>query len=174
MKEIIILLMQFRQVMDKYLVQDRSTGDIFETLQFMYMMISATLFAQYPKDKRMSYVKKYYDAVSKFKINIPTPVMGQLFVLLYVSLLVAFLSILMILCLPFLVVIWTHYTVMLHKEQTLASTLEGFEESTKIRGGEIQHTGVIPFLKNLKQRLDVAHKTELEGDQQRHTSQSGI
>ena len=41
-----------RQVMDKYLVQDRSTGDIFETPQFMYMMISATLFAQYPKDKR--------------------------------------------------------------------------------------------------------------------------
>ena len=55
-----------RQVMDKYLVQDRSTGDIFETPQFMYMMISATLFAEYPKDKRMSYVKKYYDAVSKF------------------------------------------------------------------------------------------------------------
>ena len=38
-----------RQVMDKYLVQDRSTGEIFETPQFMYMMISATLFAQYPK-----------------------------------------------------------------------------------------------------------------------------
>ena len=65
-----------RQVMDKYLVQDRSTGDIFETPQFMYMMISATLFAQYSKDKRMNYIKKYYDAVSKFKINIPTPVMA--------------------------------------------------------------------------------------------------
>ena len=39
----------------------------------MYMMISATLFAKYPKNKRMSYVKKYYDAISKFKINIPTP-----------------------------------------------------------------------------------------------------
>ena len=46
-----------RQVMDKYLVQDRSTGEIFETPQFMYMMISATLFAQYPKDTRLSYVK---------------------------------------------------------------------------------------------------------------------
>ena len=42
----------------------------------MYMMISATLFAKYPKAKRMSYVKKYYDAISKFKINIPTPVMA--------------------------------------------------------------------------------------------------
>ena len=45
---------------------------IYETPQFMYMMISATLFANYPKNKRMSYVKKYYDAISQFKINIPT------------------------------------------------------------------------------------------------------
>ena len=66
-----------RQVMDKYLVQDRSTGEIFETPQFMYMMISATLFAKYPKESRLQYVKKYYDAISKFKINIPTPVMDQ-------------------------------------------------------------------------------------------------
>ena len=65
-----------RQVIDKYLVQDRSTGEMFETPQFMYMLISATIFAQYPKNKRMSYVKKYYDAISKFKINIPTPVMA--------------------------------------------------------------------------------------------------
>ena len=47
-----------RQVMDKYLVQDRSTGEIFETPQFMYMMISATLFAKYPKESRLQYVKK--------------------------------------------------------------------------------------------------------------------
>ena len=65
-----------RQVIDKYLVQDRSTGQMFETPQFMYMLISATIFAQYPKNKRMSYVKKYYDAISQFKINIPTPVMA--------------------------------------------------------------------------------------------------
>ena len=61
-----------RQVLDKYLVQDRSTNIIYETPQFMYMMIAATLFAKYPKERRMSYVKKYYDAVSTFKINIPT------------------------------------------------------------------------------------------------------
>ena len=65
-----------RQVIDKYLVQDRSNGQIFETPQFMYMMIAATVFAQYPKNKRMSYVKKYYDAIATFKINIPTPVMA--------------------------------------------------------------------------------------------------
>ena len=65
-----------RQVIDKYLVQDRSTGEVFETPQFMYMMISATYLQNIPKAKRMSYVKKYYDAISKFKINIPTPVMA--------------------------------------------------------------------------------------------------
>ena len=65
-----------RQVVDKYLVQDRSSGALYETPQDMYMMIAATLFANYPKKTRMSYVKKYYDAVSTFKINIPTPVMA--------------------------------------------------------------------------------------------------
>ena len=65
-----------RQVVDKYLVQDRSTGDVFETPQFMYMMIAATMFAKYPKETRIDYVRKYYDAISKHKINIPTPVMG--------------------------------------------------------------------------------------------------
>jgi ribonucleotide reductase alpha subunit len=65
-----------RQVVDKYLVQDRSTGQLYETPQDMYMMIAATLFAEYPKNKRMSYVKRYYDAISQFKINIPTPVMA--------------------------------------------------------------------------------------------------
>ena len=53
-----------RQVIDKYLVQDRSNGEVFETPQFMYMMISATVFTDYPKEKRMTYVKKYYDSIS--------------------------------------------------------------------------------------------------------------
>jgi ribonucleoside-diphosphate reductase alpha chain len=65
-----------RQICDKYLVQDRSSGQIYETPQDMYMMIAATLFADYPTKTRMSYVKKYYDAISLHKINIPTPVMA--------------------------------------------------------------------------------------------------
>ena len=65
-----------RQVVDKYLVQDRSTGKVYETPQFMYMMIALTIFAEYPKETRMSYVRRYYDAISKHKINIPTPIMA--------------------------------------------------------------------------------------------------
>jgi len=64
---------QFR---GKYLVQNRASGEIFETPQVAYMMISATLFAKYPPETRMSYVKAYYDAISTFKISLPTPVMA--------------------------------------------------------------------------------------------------
>src|SRR6056300_1428618 len=65
-----------RQVVDKYLVQDRSSGETFETPQYMYMMIALTIFSEYPKETRMSYVKRYYDAISKHKINIRTPIMA--------------------------------------------------------------------------------------------------
>ena len=64
---------QFR---GKYLVQNRATGKIFETPQVAYMMIAATLFSKYPAETRMSYVKAYYDAISTFKISLPTPVMA--------------------------------------------------------------------------------------------------
>ena len=64
---------QFR---GKYLVQNRATGEIFETPQVAYIMIAATLFANYPAETRMRYVKEYYDAISKFKISLPTPVMA--------------------------------------------------------------------------------------------------
>jgi ribonucleoside-diphosphate reductase alpha chain len=64
---------QFR---GKYLVQNRATGKIYETPQVAYMMIAATLFSKYPAETRMSYVKAYYDAISTFKISLPTPVMA--------------------------------------------------------------------------------------------------
>ena len=64
-----------QQIVDKYLVQDRSSGAIFETPQFMYMLIAMTLFQNYG-EKRLDYVKRYYDAISQFKINIPTPIMA--------------------------------------------------------------------------------------------------
>ena len=65
-----------RQVADKYLVQDRSTGRVYETPQQMYIMIAVTLFSEYPTETRLDYVRRYYDAISRHKINIPTPVMA--------------------------------------------------------------------------------------------------
>ncbi len=66
---------QFR---GKYLVQNRVTGEIFETPQIAYMMISATLFQNYSKETRLKYVKDFYDAISNFDISLPTPIMAGL------------------------------------------------------------------------------------------------
>ena len=64
---------QFR---GKYLVQDRSTKTIYETPQMLYMMIGATLFADYPEESRIKWVKEFYDAVSQFYVSLPTPIMA--------------------------------------------------------------------------------------------------
>jgi ribonucleoside-diphosphate reductase alpha chain len=62
----------------KYLRKDRVTGELYETPQFLYMFISATIFMSYPKNKRMEYVRDYYDAISTYEISLPTPIMAGL------------------------------------------------------------------------------------------------
>ena len=68
-----VAMEQFR---GKYLVQNRATGEIFETPQITYMLIAATLFGEYPAETRLQYVKDYYDAISTFDLSLPTPVMA--------------------------------------------------------------------------------------------------
>jgi ribonucleoside-diphosphate reductase alpha chain len=65
-----------KQLEGKYLVQNRVTGEIYESAQFLYMLVAACLFANYEKEIRMDYVKRFYDATSKFKISLPTPIMA--------------------------------------------------------------------------------------------------
>ena len=60
----------------KYLIQNRVTGEIFETPQMAYMLIAATLFQSYDKAVRLSWIKKYYDHASLGNISLPTPVMS--------------------------------------------------------------------------------------------------
>jgi ribonucleoside-diphosphate reductase alpha chain len=60
----------------KYLIQNRVTGEIFETPQMAYMLIAATLFQSYDKAIRLSWIKKYYDHASLGDISLPTPVMS--------------------------------------------------------------------------------------------------
>ncbi len=64
------------QMRKKYLVQNRKTKEIFESFQFPYILVSALLFAKYPKAERMSFVKKYYDYTSQHFISLPTPIMA--------------------------------------------------------------------------------------------------
>lgn len=64
------------QLTGKYLCQNRVTGEIYETPQTAYMLIAMTLFMEYPSENRLDYVKRFYDAVSQFKISLPTPIMA--------------------------------------------------------------------------------------------------
>ena len=138
-----------RQVVDKYLCQDRSSGQIFETPQFMYMMIAATLFAQYPKDERMHYVRRYYDATSLFKLNIPTPVMAGVRTPVR-----QFASCVLVDSDDTLDSIFAsdmsigRYTAQRAGIGINAGRIRGV--NSKIRGGEVAHTGIIPFLKKFE------------------------
>ena len=151
-----------RQVIDKYLVQDRSSGDVFETPQFMYMLISATMFADYPKEKRMTYVKKYYDAISQFKINIPTPVMAGVRTPLK-----QYASCVLVDTDDTLPSIFSsdmaigRYVAQRAGIGINAGRIRGI--NARIRGGEVQHTGVIPFLKKFEATVKCCTQNGVRG-----------
>lgn len=65
-----------KQLEGKYLIQNRISGAIYESAQFLYVLISACLFSQYSKSIRMNYIKRFYNAISTFKISLPTPIMS--------------------------------------------------------------------------------------------------
>jgi len=65
-----------KQLEGKYLVQNRVSGKIFESPQQLYMLVSACLFSSYPRETRLDYVKRFYDATSLFKLSLPTPIMA--------------------------------------------------------------------------------------------------
>lgn len=67
-----------RQVFDKYLVQDRVTGRIYEIPQFMYILIAMNVYRNEDKSIRLKLIKEYYDLLSEQKINIPTPILANL------------------------------------------------------------------------------------------------
>ncbi len=151
-----------RQVIDKYLVQDRSSGEIFETPQFMYMMISASIFMNYPKEKRMTYVKKYYDAISNFKINIPTPVMAGVRTPLK-----QYASCVLVDTDDTLPSIFSsdmaigRYVAQRAGIGINAGRIRGI--NARIRGGEVQHTGVIPFLKKFEATVKCCTQNGVRG-----------
>jgi ribonucleoside-diphosphate reductase alpha chain len=151
-----------RQVVDKYLVQDRSNGGVYETPQFMYMMIALTIFAEYPKQTRMSYVKRYYDAISKHKINIPTPIMAGVRTPLR-----QFASCVLVDVDDTLDSIFTsdmaigRYVAQRAGIGINAGRIRGI--NSKIRGGEVQHTGVVPFLKKFESTVRCCTQNGIRG-----------
>lgn len=151
-----------RQVVDKYLVQDRSSGKIFESPQYMYMLIAAVLFKNYPKDKRLSYVKRYYEAVSTFKINIPTPIMAGIRTPLR-----QFASCVLVDSDDSLDSIFSsdmaigRYVAQRAGIGINSGRIRGL--GSKIRGGEVQHTGVIPFLKKFESTVRCCTQNGVRG-----------
>ncbi|WP_415912921.1 class 1a ribonucleoside-diphosphate reductase subunit alpha [Neptuniibacter sp. QD37_11] len=65
-----------KQFEGKYLIQHRVTGHVYESPQMLYMLVGACLFSGYPKETRLDYVKRWYDATSQFKLSLPTPIMA--------------------------------------------------------------------------------------------------
>ena len=65
-----------KQLEGKYLVQNRVTGQVYESAQFLYVLIAACLFSSYDKERRLDYIRRFYDAASQFKLSLPTPIMA--------------------------------------------------------------------------------------------------
>ena len=151
-----------RQVCDKYLVQDRSSGGVYETPQFMYIMIALTIFQEYPKETRLTYVKRYYDAISKHKINIPTPIMAGVRTPLR-----QFASCVLVDVDDTLDSIFTsdmaigRYVAQRAGIGINAGRIRGI--NSKIRGGEVKHTGVVPFLKKFESTVRCCTQNGIRG-----------
>ena len=151
-----------RQVVDKYLVQDRSTGELYESPQFMYLLISAFIFSKYPQETRLDYVKKYYDAISKHKINIPTPIMAGVRTPIR-----QFASCVLVDIDDTLDSIFSsdmavgRYVAQRAGIGINAGRIRGI--NAKIRGGEVQHTGVVPFLKKFEATVRCCTQNGIRG-----------
>ena len=151
-----------RQIVDKYLCQDRSSGEIFESPQMMYMMIAATLFAEYPEKSRLNYVRRYYDATSLFKISIPTPVMAGVRTPVR-----QFASCVLVDSDDTLDSIFAsdmsigRYTAQRAGIGINAGRIRAI--NSKIRGGEVAHTGIIPFLKKFESTVRCCTQNGVRG-----------
>ena len=151
-----------RQVVDKYLVQDRSTGEVYETPQFMYMLIAMTIFAEYSPETRLDYVTRYYNAISRHKINIPTPIMGGVRTPIR-----QFASCVLVDIDDTLDSIFTsdmaigRYVAQRAGIGINAGRIRGI--NSKIRGGEVQHTGVVPFLKKFEATVRCCTQNGIRG-----------
>ncbi len=151
-----------RQVVDKYLVQDRSTGKVYETPQFMYLLIAMTMFAEYPEETRLDYVRRYYNAISRHRINIPTPIMAGVRTPIR-----QFASCVLVDIDDTLDSIFSSdmaigkYVAQRAGIGINAGRIRGI--NSRIRGGEVQHTGVVPFLKKFESTVRCCTQNGIRG-----------
>lgn len=138
-----------KQLEGKYLVQNRVTGAIYESPQFIYILVAACLFAEYDKKERLNLIRRFYDAVSKFKISLPTPIMSGIRTPTR-----QFSSCVLIECGDSLDSInATSSAIVKYVSQRAgigvnAGAIRAL--GSPIRGGEAFHTGCIPFYKHFQ------------------------
>lgn len=135
------------QLIEKYLVRNRSTKVIYETPQVRYMVAAATVFhREEPNSARMRYIKEYYNAASDGLFTLATPVLAGLGTPTK-----QFSSCVLIRSDDDLDSIFASGEMMAKYASKRAGI--GLEIGrlrplgSPIRGGEIMHTGMIPFLK---------------------------
>ncbi len=141
-----------QQLIDKYLIKDRSTGKTFETPQFCFLMIAATVFANYDKSTRMDYVKELYDMISEHKISLPTPIVAGIRTPNR-----QFSSCTLIEIEDSLDSIFNGNTAIgqyVAKRAGIGINVGSIRAlGSKVRNGEVVHTGIIPFLKMFQSTL---------------------
>tara|TARA_R100000152_G_scaffold20712_2_gene15504 strand:- start:2342 stop:4585 length:2244 start_codon:yes stop_codon:yes gene_type:complete len=145
-----------QQMIDKYLVKNRSTGTIYETPQFAYMCIAMSLF------DNVSEAKKAYDCYSTFKINLPTPIMAGVRTNIR-----QFASCVLVDVDDNLDGIFSS----IHAVGKYTARRAGIglnigrvrPINSPIRGGEVIHTGVIPYLKNFESAVKSTSQNGLRG-----------
>ncbi|MFK3989811.1 class 1a ribonucleoside-diphosphate reductase subunit alpha [Psychrobacter sp. NPDC064578] len=134
------------QMAGKYLVQDRVSKTVYESPQFLYMLVGMCLFSQYDKSDRLDFVKRFYDATSQFKISLPTPIMSGVRTPSR-----QFSSCVLIECGDSLDSInATTSAIVRYVSQRAGIGINAGRIralGSPIRGGEAQHTGCIPFYK---------------------------
>lgn len=137
------------QLEGKYLIQNRVSGEIFESPQFLYILVAACLFSKYPKETRLQYIKDFYDATSTFKISLPTPIMAGVRTPTR-----QFSSCVLIECDDSLDSInATSAAIVRYVSQRAGIGINAGRiraVGSAIRGGEAQHTGCIPFYKHFQ------------------------
>ena len=145
-----------QQMIDKYLVKNRSTGVIYETPQFAYMAIAMCLFDS------LDEVKKAYDCYSTFKINLPTPIMAGVRTNIR-----QFASCVLVDVDDNLDAIFSS----IHAVGKYTARRAGIglnigrlrPINSPIRGGEVIHTGLIPYLKNFESAVKSTSQNGLRG-----------
>lgn len=134
-----------KQLEGKYLLQDRTTKRVFESPQFLYILIAMCLFAKYKKN-RLKIIKDFYNAISEFKISLPTPIMSGVRTLQR-----QFSSCVLIECadsLDSINAVSSAIVKYVSQKAGIGINAGAIRAlGSPIRGGQAVHTGCIPFYK---------------------------